>query len=359
MKEDITLLQNAVPLLIRWYKENKRALPWRQDNEPYHIWLSEIMLQQTRIEAVIPYYQRFLDAFPTIDALAAAEEDRLMKLWQGLGYYSRARNLKKAAAEIVAVYHGYFPQSAEELRRLPGIGDYTAGAIASIAFGQPVPAVDGNVLRVLARLNACGDALPKTKPVFTRMLQHVYPTGEDAAALTQGLMELGEVLCLPNGTPKCGECPLKQLCLAQKSNTAALYPAKAEKKKRKTEDRTVLLLACGKKYALCRRPEKGLLAGLWEFPNFSGILTAEQITDLLQTKGITAVTCTPCGDAQHIFTHVEWRMHGYAVCCQEETCGFVWKNAEEIRREYAVPSAFRFYLRLLSSPPMLAGDKNK
>lgn len=358
MKEDIALLHKAVPLLICWYKKNKRALPWRQDNEPYHIWLSEIMLQQTRIEAVIPYYQRFLDAFPTVDALAAAEEDRLMKLWQGLGYYSRARNLKKAAQQIAALYNGHFPQHAEELRRLPGIGDYTAGAIASIAFGQPAPAVDGNVIRVLARLNAYKDTPQKAKPVFTRMLQRVYPSGEDAAALTQGLMELGEVLCLPNGTPKCGECPLKQLCLAQKNNIAAQYPVKAEKKKRHAEDRTILLLSCGKNYALCRRPEKGLLAGLWEFPNFPGKLTAAQVTALLQTKGISAAACTPCGDARHIFTHTEWQMHGYTVCCPEEADGFVWKNADEIRREYAVPSAFRFYLQLLSSSPPPSADKH-
>lgn len=357
LKENITLLQNAMPLLIDWYNENKRALPWRQDNNPYHVWLSEIMLQQTRIEAVIPYYQRFLNAFPTVEALASAEEDRLMKLWQGLGYYSRARNLKKAAEEITSVHHGRFPQSAEELRRLPGIGDYTAGAIASIAFGQPSPAVDGNVVRVLARLNAYSDTPQKAKPVFTRLLQGIYPTGENAAALTQGLMELGEILCLPNGMPKCGECPLKKLCLAYKSDTTALYPAKAEKKERKTEDRTILLLTCKDKYALRRRPEKGLLAGLWEFPNFPGDLTAEQLAARLRAEGITAVSCTPCGDARHIFTHVEWQMHGYAVCCQEEAEGFVWKSAEEIAKEYAVPSAFRFYLRLL--PPANNAKKRK
>lgn len=338
------ILQQAVPPLILWYRRNGRALPWRQDAEPYHIWLSEIMLQQTRIETVIPYYQRFLEAFPTVEALAGGSQERLMKLWQGLGYYSRARNLKKAAEQIVADYNGCFPQSAEELQKLPGIGSYTAGAIASIAFGQPAPAVDGNVLRVLTRLLACGEdiAQPKTKTRFLGWLRGVYPTGEDAAALTQGLMELGEVCCVPAGTPRCEGCPLQALCLAHRAGNAEKYPVKAEKKPRKKEERTVLVLSCNQKFALCRRPEKGLLAGLWELPNIAGWLTAEEVKAFLGAEGI--VSCMPCGRATHIFSHVEWHMNGFRVVCQTEKAGFVWKTVQEIEQAYAVPSAFRFFL---------------
>ena len=350
MKPNDTLLQNAAKRIIAWYKINKRPLPWREDCTPYHVWISEIMLQQTRIETVIPYYLRFLESFPTLRSLAFAEEEKLMKLWQGLGYYSRARNLKKAAEQIVSSYGGDFPRKAKDLCRLPGIGSYTAGAIASIAFGEPEPAVDGNVLRVLTRLSACKDDISqgKTKNAFTESLRGVYPAGEDAAALTQGLMELGEVICIPNGMPKCEICPLKPLCLAHQNNTVNRYPVKAEKKQRKTETHTVLLLCCGQKYALRRRPEKGLLAGLWEFVNLSGHLNKTQVTDFVQQKS-KVLSCVFCGESKHIFTHVQWHMYGFIVECTDEISGFVWETAEEIQQKYAVPSAFRFYLEILQN----------
>ena len=203
MLKNTELLPEAIARLLAWYSASRRLLPWRQDPTPYHTWIAEIMLQQTRIEAVIPYYERFLRELPDVSALAAVSEDRLLKLWEGLGYYSRARNLKKAALLLMERYDGELPASAVELRKLPGIGDYTAGSIASISFGLPEPAVDGNVLRVMTRVLACGDdiAAPATRRAVTELLRAHYPSGDSAALLTEGIMELGETVCLPNGIP--------------------------------------------------------------------------------------------------------------------------------------------------------------
>ena len=218
-------------MIIRWYKTARRNLPWRANATPYHVWLSETMLQQTRIETVIPYYERFLAQLPTIESLAAVDDEKLMKLWEGLGYYSRARNLKKAAQTVVASYDGVLPKTAQELQKLPGIGEYTAGAIASIAFGQPEPAVDGNVLRVIMRLTACDEdiAQPKVKKEVTQLLREIYPSGKDASNLTQGIMELGEVICIPNGEPKCAVCPLNSICCAHLNKETERYPVRSEK----------------------------------------------------------------------------------------------------------------------------------
>ena len=223
---DLEVLKKALPLIREWYKSNPRPLPWRDSPSPYHVWVSEIMLQQTRIEAVIPYYERFLAEVPDIAALAALEEERLLKLWEGLGYYSRARNLQKAAVIVTEQYGGELPASAEELRKLPGIGDYTAGAIASIAFSLPEPAVDGNVLRVLTRLLADAEDIssPAVRKNFTSLLREFYPSGEDAGLLTQGLMELGELICLPSGEIRCADCPVRTLCRSGRDGKADLYP---------------------------------------------------------------------------------------------------------------------------------------
>ena len=337
-------IKKAVSLLIEWYRENQRELPWRREPDGYAVWISEIMLQQTRIEAVIPYYERFMKELPDVKALANVSEERLLKLWEGLGYYSRARNLRKAA-EIIMENGGSLPAEAEKLRKLPGIGDYTAGAISSIAFGQPEPAVDGNVLRVIMRLLARDDDVlaPNTKKTVAAMLREFYPFGKDAALLTEGLMELGETLCLPNGEPKCGSCPLCSLCLAKERDLSAVLPVRKEKAPRRIEERTVFLISCGGKTALCRRPEKGLLAGLWEFPNTLGKLTPEEAGKWLSERGFSAAEITPCGSAKHVFTHVEWHMIGYRVTVEEEkSC--VWKTPEEIRDEFAVPSAFSFFI---------------
>lgn len=343
------LIQKTVPLIVAWYRENQRMLPWRENPTPYTVWLSETMLQQTRIEAAIPYYHRFLREFPTVEALAASSDDRLMKAWEGLGYYSRARNLKKTAEIVVSSCGGKFPSEAKELRKLPGIGDYTAGAVASIAFGQPEPAVDGNVLRVLTRVTACGEDIlrDKTKKMFAGWLRWEYPSGSDAALLTEGLMELGEVVCIPNGVPKCAVCPLSAFCRAKLSGTVEKYPVKTPKKQRKAEEKTVFLLSYRGKYALCRRGEKGLLAGMWEFPNTEGCLSEKEAETFLRAKGAELLCCLPCGKAKHIFTHIEWLLTGYEAECREEINGFVWKTPEEIRRDYAIPSAFGYFFKRL------------
>ncbi len=338
-------LTAMIPPLLAWHGEHRRPLPWREDPTPYHVWISEIMLQQTRIEAVIPYYERFLAAFPDIKALAECDDDRLMKLWEGLGYYSRARNLKKAALVIMKDFGGALPDTAEALETLPGIGAYTAGAIASISFGRPTPAVDGNVLRVITRVLGLFDdiMLASTKKEITRLLAAVYPVGDNAKALTEAIMELGESLCIPNGEPKCALCPLADLCAAHKNDLTDKIPVKTPKKARRIENRTVLLLSHRGSYAIRKRPEAGLLARLWEFPSLEGHLTENDLIAHLASQGITPVSVRPLEKATHIFTHVEWHMIGYAVECTAPAPAFLWKSAEEIRTDHAIPTALRAY----------------
>ena len=344
-------IEHALPAIITWYTSNRRALPWREDPTPYHIWISEIMLQQTRIEAVIPYYKRFLQQLPDLTALSAVPEDRLLKLWEGLGYYSRARNLKRAAITVTEQYGGALPCKASELKKLPGIGDYTAAAIASIAFGEPEPAVDGNVLRVTMRLLARRDNIadPRIRKDIAALLRRFYPAGENASLLTEGLMELGEVICLSNGIPLCAQCPLNSVCLAHENGKEEDYPVRSAQKERRVEDRTVLLLRCGNRFAIRKRPGKGLLAGLWEFPNLEGLLNASSALAAAEAMGASVLHIAPCGEAKHIFTHVEWRMTGYLLSCAKEAKGFLWLTPEEIGTSYSVPTAFRFWQKKLSS----------
>ena len=259
--------QLPIPLL-QWYHENARVLPWRSDPTPYHVWVSEIMLQQTRVAAVLGYYARFMEALPAVADLAAVEEDRLMKLWQGLGYYNRARNLQKAARQIVEEHGGVFPDTYEAIRALAGVGDYTAGAVASIAFGLPEPAVDGNVLRVVSRLTGDGGDItrPDVKKRMGAALREVIPL-DAPGDFNQALMDLGAMVCLPNGEPLCPRCPARGFCAALREGRTAELPVKAAKKARRVEERTVFLIFYQKKVALRRRPAKGLLAGLWEYPN--------------------------------------------------------------------------------------------
>ena len=346
----------ALPL-IAWYRENARSLPWREDVTPYRVWLSEVMLQQTRIEAVKPYYARFLAAAPTVADLAALSDDRLMKLWEGLGYYSRARNLRRAAQEIVEKYSGEMPRDHAALLALPGIGDYTAGAIASIAFGLPYPAVDGNVLRVLTRLLADpSDVLaPDTKKRITALLAEVYRQNEkDSAALTQGLMELGQTLCLPNTTPLCDACPLAQLCRAKEEGKTAEIPYRSPKKAKRTEKRLVLLLFDGEgRYAIRRRAEEGLLGGLWELPNL--LITGEEDDEMLDRLareycaacGLAAAESVAAPAAKHVFTHIVWEMQGRFVNVQPGGRELLFVSPAELRSTYALPSAFRAYARVI------------
>ncbi len=336
----------ALPALLRdWYNENARDLLWRRDTEPYHVWLSEIMLQQTRVEAVSGYYRRFLEALPTVQALAAADDDELMKLWQGLGYYSRARNLKKAAKKIVDEYGGVFPETYREILALPGIGPYTAGAISSICFGLPTPAVDGNVLRVFARLTAYEKPVDteEAKKEIAENLRPLYAQG-NCGVLTQSLMELGACVCAPNGAPKCERCPLVSLCEAHKKGAWEKYPLKTEKRKRKDVPLAALLLRCGGKYAIIKRPEKGLLAGLWEFPNTAIKDESAALTEAAEYAAALGVKPTELLrriEYVHIFTHVQWRVQAFYFTCAAMPETLTWATKEELESVYAVPSAFR------------------
>ena len=344
MTTENRVLEQLVPLLLDWYRKNARDLPWRRTEDPYRIWVSEIMLQQTRVAAVLGYYARFLEAFPSVEALAAAPEQQLMKLWEGLGYYSRARNLQKAAQCIVE--RGSFPDTYAELLELPGVGDYTASAIASAAFGRREAAVDGNVLRVAARLteNAADIADPKTKKAVRAAVQAVMPErAEDVRIFNQAMMELGATVCVPNGAPKCGCCPAAQLCLARRHGTAEALPVKAAKKARRKEDKTVFLLLRQGRVALRRRSDEGLLAGLWEFPNVEGALDETAAAAAVERLGLTAREWKNKLTAKHMFTHVEWHMTGYTL----EVSGageeaLLWVDGQGLA-EHAVPSAFARY----------------
>ena len=334
-------LKQLPDALLPWYEENKRDLPWRKTREPYHVWLSEIMLQQTRVEAVKGYYARFLEALPTIDALAKCDDDALHKLWEGLGYYSRVRNLKKAANVILQKHDGRFPASYEDVRALPGIGDYTAGAICSICFDMPTPAVDGNVLRVLSRLteNDTPIDLPARKREVQNQLAEIYPT--EAGAFTQALMELGATLCGPNWKPRCGECPCRSFCGGAIHGTAERYPVKLPKKGKKQEDRTVFVLSCDGKYALEKRPNLGLLAGLWQFPNVTGKLETAEALAQAETWGLKPRDIRKQIERKHIFTHICWQMRGIYLEVAEPAGDFIWMTQTQIEEAAALPTAFR------------------
>ena len=335
------VLSRLPELLLPWYRHNRRDLPWRADTQPYHVWLSEIMLQQTRVEAVKGYYARFLDALPDIAALAVCDDDQLHKLWEGLGYYSRVRNLKKAAQVIMDQYDGCFPQNHADVLALPGIGDYTAGAICSICFSQPTPAVDGNVLRVCSRLldDPSPIDLPATKKRVTRELAEIYP--EDAGDFTQALMELGATVCGPNRKPDCENCPCKAICLGYQHGTAEALPVKAPKKEKRQEDRTVFLFCCGGRYALEKRPEKGLLAGLWQFPNVTGHLSLTEALEKTAALGLRPAEIRREVMKKHIFTHIQWNMKGFYLEIAEPAGNFHWFTKEEINEQAALPTAFR------------------
>ena len=328
-------------LLLPWYGEHRRDLPWRADRQPYHVWLSEIMLQQTRVEAVKGYYIRFLTALPDIPALARCDDEVLHKLWEGLGYYSRVRNLKRAAQVVMERYGGVFPESYAEVLALPGIGEYTAGAICSIAFNQPTPAVDGNVLRVLARLldDPSPIDLPETKRRVTQLLSGIYP--KEAGDFTQALMELGATVCGPNRAPDCEHCPCKGMCLGFQRDTAASLPVKSPKKARRQEDRTVFILSCDGCFALEKRPETGLLAGLWQFPNVTGRLDTQDALDAVSAMGLHPREILRETEKTHIFTHIQWNMKG--IYLEVDACGgsFQWFTEKEINLQAALPTAFR------------------
>ena len=350
-------LKEKTEKLLNWYAEHKRILPWRSDPSPYHVWLSEIMLQQTRVEAVKDYYERFLREIPDIAALAEAEEERLLKLWEGLGYYSRIRNMQKAARLIMQEYAGVLPDSYEELLRLPGIGSYTAGAISSIAYGKAVPAVDGNVLRVLARSEKdardISEAATK-KAVFAQQYASL-PSAHLCGAYNQALMDLGAGVCLPTGKPKCMECPWEDICKAHADSCEMEYPVKKALKARKIQERTILLLQDKQRIVIRKRPSGGLLAGMYEYLNLEGNLTPDEVRRYLADAGIHSLRITPIVSAKHIFTHLEWHMTGYFVYVDElsdfcpQDMDAILVSTKQLLEKYPIPGAFRAYTEYIKN----------
>lgn len=393
MLKDYDLEQLVSPLL-QWFLNHARVLPWREEPTPYRVWVSEIMLQQTRVEAVKPYFERFTTALPDADALSACPEDELLKLWEGLGYYNRVRNMQKAAVEVVENYGGQLPADYEKLLKLKGIGHYTAGAIASIAYGIPVPAVDGNVLRVLTRVSADDTDIMKQSfrnqmETLLEKLMHgssdrneknVFSWMEDAddlrmqvyhqnlaGAFNQALMELGATVCVPNGAPLCEECPWKDLCEAKKQGLIGQIPVKSKAKPRKIEEKTVLILRDDDKVAIRKRPQKGLLAGLYELPNVEGSMGQEEVVSLVKQMGYAPIRIQPLGEAKHIFSHIEWHMTGYVIRVEEpemrqqvqsgsQKDDLLFVNAEDAKEKYAIPSAFAAYAKFMNI--FLGNEKN-
>lgn len=350
-------LKSAVKLL-KWYEENARSLPWREDKDPYHIWVSEIMLQQTRIETVIPYYKRFLEKYPSVSALAGADEDELIRIWEGLGYYSRVRNMHKAAMDVVNLHGGCFPLSYEVLLTLPGIGEYTAGAVASIAGGEKVPAVDGNVLRVYTRLHADDGNISKaaTKERIKQDLCRTLEKGDFSAGdFNSAMMELGEVICLPNGMPLCASCPFLNECRAAGENTVSDYPVKDAKSARRIEERTVFLLKSGEGIAIRKRKPRGLLAGMYEFPSVSGALGKKEALSEVRKMGYHPLKIEVLEDSVHVFSHLEWHMKAYLIVVdgiadpgkKDDSNGLIYVTKEERRNGYALPEAFRAYKKYI------------
>ncbi len=313
--------------LVRWYEAARRDLPWRLDSDPYRIWVSEVMLQQTRVEAVIPYFERFMGRFPTLDSLAAADGDEVDKFWEGLGYYSRARNLHSAVREVCERYEGTVPASYDDFRSLPGVGDYTAGAVLSIAYNQPLPAVDGNVLRVIARLFAIPDDVmsQKTRKTVVGIVSGLLPVGR-ASAFNQALMELGALLCMPK-SPHCAECPVAHHCAARQRGLQTSLPVRARKSAPKDVHLTAVLAQTADDGSILvrRRPARGLLAGLWEIPNWAApepnsvdlettVLSAarsQALSNMEPLRGRRLEEMHCLGQYTHTFSHRRWIMSVY------------------------------------------------
>lgn len=344
-------LSKLVEPLLAWYPSHARVLPWREDPTPYHVWVSEIMLQQTRVEAVKPFYARFMEALPDVEALAACETDRLLKLWEGLGYYNRVRNMQIAAQTIMSDYGGVIPAEYEELLKLKGIGHYTAAAISSIAYNRPAAAVDGNVLRIIMRATE-DDADIAKQSVKTKVEEALRPVipKERAGMFTQAMMELGATVCVPNGEPLCGECPWQELCLAYAHGTISKIPVKAKAKARRLEKKTVLVIRDGDRVLLQKRPEHGLLAGMYEFPYLEGYFSEKKVLDFVKEQGLSPIRIQKLPEAKHIFSHVEWQMRGYAVLVEEPAAesGFLFVEPETSEEHYAIPAAYAAYSRYMN-----------
>lgn len=337
--------------LLSWYRANKRTLPWRENPTPYRVWVSEIMLQQTRVEAVKEYYLRFMSALPTVEALAACEEEKLLKLWEGLGYYSRVRNLQKAAKVLVEFYGGKFPCDLQALKSLPGIGSYTAGAIGSIAFGLPVAAVDGNVFRVASRLeeNATPISDPKYRKYLEETLAAVYPKqGQDCSDFTQSLFELGALVCKPQN-PDCKNCPLRGLCRGYQHGTQSDFPVLPEKKAKRQENVYVFLIQTPEGFAI-RRRESGVLKGMNEFPSHV-VVDGETPEQVLNACGMYAFNEVKRKKYRHIFTHIRWDMT--CIWIQTDACPFDTYSLDEIEEGVSLPTAFRQCMGMLKEAEQL------
>ena len=351
MLENFNLNQIVEPLLA-WFENNARMLPWRSVATPYRVWVSEIMLQQTRVEAVKPYFARFMEALPEIKDLAECKEEKLLKLWEGLGYYNRVRNMQIAAQTVMEEYGGQLPADYEKLLSLKGIGSYTAGAIASIAYGIPVPAVDGNVLRILMRVSADDSDIMKqsVKTKVEKALLTVIPK-DRAGVFNQALMELGAIVCVPNGEPLCEKCPWYDFCETRKRGLWQELPVKKKAKARKIEDRTVLVIRDGERVVLKKRPEKGLLAGLYEFPNELGNLSEDEALHVVQEMHLHPMRIQKLENAKHIFSHVEWHMQGYMVevdSLTREEAGLLFVEAAHSEETYPIPAAFSAYTKYMN-----------
>ena len=332
--------------LMAWHATHARDLIWCGEKDPYKIWISEIMLQQTRTETVDGYYRRFLSAYPTVRALAEAPLPDVLKQWEGLGYYSRARNLHKAAGMIMEKYGGRLPDTVEELRALPGIGDYTAGAIASIAYGRRAPAVDGNLNRVMARVLREGREV-HTSAARKAIYRAVYDRmPEDRPGdFNQALMGLGNLVCKPIN-PDCAQCPVRAECGACRAGEQDRYPVLPPRPEKKNVRLGVALLFCAGRVLVRRRPEDALLGGLWEFPHFEGAWDAESMEECLREAGFAARHIRPAGEKNHVFTHLVWQMRAF-TCQGSGTPQEGWRLAgpEELRA-LAMPTAMKAWRTL-------------
>ena len=334
--------------LLSWYEKGKRDLPWRHTKDPYKIWISEIMLQQTRVEAVKVYYDKFLKKLPTLSDLAEVEEDVLLKLWEGLGYYSRAKNLQKCAQVLINEGQDTLPKKKEELLKLPGIGDYTAGAIASIAYLQPSAAIDGNVMRVLSRVYMDDrDILnPKVRREYSNILEELmidFP----ADSFTQSFIELGALVCIPNGMPKCSTCPLQSCCLSYQNKKVLEYPKKKEKKQRKIIKKTVFVFSYQDMYAISKREEKGLLAGMYEFPNIDQQMSLKSLEGYLNSQYYSYDKISFLTEYKHIFSHIEWHMKVYKIELNKPIKEYLMVKKKELEKKYSIPSAFQNIVKKL------------
>lgn len=321
--------------LIHWFAAEKRDLPWRRTADPYQIWISEIMLQQTRVDTVIPYYKRFIEKFPTLYDLAEADEEVLLKQWEGLGYYSRVRNLQAGVKEVAEKYGGIVPSSRQEISALKGVGPYTAGAVLSIAYGIPEHAVDGNVMRVLSRILLIEEdiAKPKTRKLFEEAVTEII-SHEDPSSFNQGLMELGALICTPT-SPKCLLCPVREHCAAFHEGKQHELPIKTKAKKTKAHQFAMLAIEKGEKVLMEKRPSTGLLANMWQFPMLE--VTAEtlplEIEEQLSESLAGEVSAVEKFTSfKHVFSHLTWNVDAYTAKAGDLTlpAHMRWVTAEEL-----------------------------